>query len=239
MLLFPKDSLVYKDTLIESKTIRTMRPIRVGIGGSYGINYYRDGSLPSPLSTSCDTFKTGKGNGLNFLGRVDFPLGDEDGKFYVSPVLSYENFSADHTWGEFGPARNSSGVMRQVEFDHVITNTTKAIGAKFLCNWQFFKPFSFEAGPAFYYLFDQQFTKTEYAIHPGDLIVTSKGDSVRQQLEASGTLPNAKSFLAALSFSLGAEVPLSKKLSADLNIEYLFPLTQIHSRNRFDVWAQK
>lgn len=229
MLIFPKDSLVYKDTLIESKTIHTMRPIRIGIGGSYGINYYTDAALPSLLATSCDTFTTGRGNGLNFLGRVDIPLGDKEGKFYVSPVLSYENFRADHTWGEFGPARNSSGVLRQVEFDHVITNTTKAIGVKFLCNWQFFKPFSFEAGPAFYYLFGQQFTKTEYAIHPGDLIITTNGDSLRQQLEASGTLPNAKNFLAALSFSLAAEFPLSKKLSAAPNIEYLLPLTQTTS----------
>lgn len=206
-----------------------MRPIRIGIGGNYGINYYNDHTLSPILATSCDTFKTGKGNGFNFLGRVDIPIGGEDGKFYLSPVLSYENFVADHTWGEFGPARNLSGIVRQVEFDHVITNTTKAIGAKFLCNWQFFKPFSFEAGPAFYYLFDQKFTKTKYAIHPGDLIITSKGDSVRQELEGSGSLPNAKSFLAALTFSVAAEFPLSKKISASPNIEYLLPLTQTTS----------
>ncbi len=216
-----------------------MQPLRIGIGGSYGINYYHDNALPSQLATSCDTFKTGKGNGLNFLGRIDIPVGGEDSKFYLSPIVSFENFGADHTWGEFGPARNSSGTVRQVEFDHVITNTTKAIGAKILCNWQFFKPFSFEAGPALYYLFDQQFTKTVYAINPGDLIVTPSGP-VRQLLEASDALPDAKSFLAALSFSLAAEFPLSKKISAAPNIEYLLPLTQTasywtHSSLRFGI----
>ncbi|MFI5264840.1 MAG: OmpA family protein, partial [Candidatus Kapaibacterium sp.] len=49
----------------------------------------------------------------------------------------------------------------------------------------------------------------------------------------SGALPHARSVLAALSFSLGAEFPLSKKLSATPNLEFLLPITQTT-----DYWTQ-
>jgi hypothetical protein len=171
----PKDSLIYKDTLIGSRTIHQRRPVRFGVGGNYGINYYRDGALPSLLSPLCDTFTTGRGSGLNFLARIDFPIVSENSGLSFSPIVSYENFGADHTWGEFGPSTDTSGgkrTDRQIHFDHIITNTTKAIGLKALLGWQFIKPFSFEAGPAFYYLFDQNYTKTEKAINPGYVITT-------------------------------------------------------------------
>src|SRR5207248_4187184 len=168
---------IYKDTLIETKIIHSAKLLRIGIGGSYGGNYFTDKALPFPLSVSCDTFLTGKGSGLNFLGRIDIPIAE---KLYITPVIAYENFTADHTWGEFAPTRTHT-----VEFDHVITASTKAIGMKALFGWQFFKPFTLEIGPALYYLFDNNYTKTEKAITPGDLIITPT-DSVRELTEASG-----------------------------------------------------
>lgn len=224
MLFFPKDSLVYKDSLIESKTIRTSSPFRIGIGGGYGVNYYKDGALPDILTSGCEIFTTGKGSAPNFLVRMDIPLNNEHTNLYFTPVLSYENFSADHISSEFGFGDDTSGGKRhskQFQSDHVISNTTKALGLKALFGWQFLKPLYVEAGPAFYYLFHRQFTKVVRAITPGFLI-----DSGRERFEASGPLPNVKGLIAALSFSLGAEFPLSEKLSASPNIEYLLPLTQ-------------
>ena len=220
----PKDSLIYKDTLIESKQLKSYRPIRIGGGGSYGINYYRDGDLPDLLTSGCEIFTSGKGWAPNVLARIDIPFNIAQKEFYISPVLSYENFSADHTMSEFGFGNDTSGgrsKYTQIQLDHVISISTKAVGLKAMMSWQFLKPFTFEAGPALYYLFDQNITKVVNAITPGILI-----DSGRQRLEASGPLPGAKNFLAALSFSLGAEIPLSKRLSASPNIEYLLPLTQ-------------
>src|SRR5439155_15279919 len=125
----------------------------------------------------------------------------------------YENFSADHTWGESLPGRNDSDTnIRRTQVDHVITNSTKAIGAKLVFGWKFFKPFSFEAGPGFYYLFDQNFSKSKKAITPGALIISPLKDSVREYIELNGKLPDGNTFLFTLSFALGAEFPLSKKL---------------------------
>ncbi len=230
-LLLPKDSIVFRDTLIESRSIHEARPLRIGIGGSYGINYYTDGNLPPQLTAACETFKTGKGSGLSFLGRIDFPLGNENDLFTFSPVLSYENFGADHTSSEFGTGSviiDGKRIDHQAQFDHIIIDNTKAIGVKALLNWQFFKPLSFEVGPALYYLFNRQVTKTVKAITPGDVIIGPTGN-VRELVEGSGSLPNANSILAALSFSIGAEFPLSQKLFATPNIEYLLPLTQTTS----------
>ncbi|MEP7235719.1 MAG: OmpA family protein, partial [Ignavibacteriota bacterium] len=223
----PKDSIVYRDTLIEERTIEYSRPKRIGVGGSLGWNFYRDQSLPSSLSSQCDTFKTGHGNGLNFFGRLEFPIGGKEGMFHFSPVLSFEDLSADHTWGEFGTARDSSGTLHRVQFDHIITNTTKAIGLRGMFGWQFLHFGNLEAGPAFLFLFDQNYSKLEKAI-TNDLILTPEGP-VQQLSEGSGILPEAKSFLLGFSMSLGAELPLPKilkGLSVEPNLEFLFPITQ-------------
>jgi outer membrane protein OmpA-like peptidoglycan-associated protein len=196
--------------------------MQIGIGGSYGINYFQDGSLPPSLSPGCDTFRSGRGNGLNLLARLDLPLSES---FSFSPVLSYENFSGDHTWGEFGRSNDTSGGtsnLHQVEIDHVISAYTKALGIKALFGWKFFQPLAIEAGPALYYLFDQTYAKAAHAITPGLLL---HGD-LRDSNESSGSLPNAKNIMAAFSIALSAEFPLSKKLSASPNIEFLLPLTQ-------------
>ena len=177
------------------------------------------------LNVSCDTFLRAKGNGLNFLARLDFPVANS---FYFSPMLSYENFGGDHTWGEFGNANDTTGgksKINKVEFDHVISASTKALGAKALFGWKFFRPFYLEAGPALYYLFDQNVTKTDNAITPGAIIITPNGP-VRQKVDTSGALPSANKILAALSLSIGAEFPLSAKLSASPNIEFLLPFNQ-------------
>ncbi|MDP4237329.1 MAG: OmpA family protein, partial [Bacteroidota bacterium] len=225
MLPVPKDSVVYKDTLIESKTIRVQHPLRLGLGASYGLNYYSEGALPEVLTSGCEIFTSGKGVLPNFLARVDFPLGEADSRFYISGVLSFDNFGADHKAQEFGTGNDTAGgvsTYRSFELDHVVTSFTKAIGIKSLVGWQFLKPFYLEGGVAVDYLFDQQFTKTVHAITPGFLI-----DGARDKLEASGALPDAKSILLALSFSLGAEFPLSQRLWAVPNIEFLLPLTKV------------
>jgi len=227
----PKDSVGYRDTLIESRSLRQIRPLRFGLGGSYGVNFYQDGKLPSQLASPCEVFVNGKGSGLNFLARLDIPLGSETDKFTFSPVLSYENFGADHTWSEFGQGNDTSGGksnLRTAQFDHIITDNTKAVGVKALFGWQFLKPLSIEVGPALYYLFDREVTKTVKAITPGDVIIGPSG-KVRQQSEGFGLLPNANAILAAISFSLSLEFPLSQKLFALPNIEYLLPLTQATS----------
>jgi len=224
----PADSLIYKDTLIGTKIIRSSRPLRIGAQGSYGINYYRDANLPPSLSASCDTFTSGRGNGLHFLARIDIPFGSDQLGLYLVPALAYGNFSGDHTWGEFQKSNDTSGgksKIKQVIFNHVISNSTKGLGIELRAGWQFLKPFSFEFGPAFYYLFDQNYTKTEKSV-TNDLIITPSKDTVTEFAEASGALPNANKFLAALSFSLGAEFPLSKKLFAYPNVEFLLPLNR-------------
>ncbi|MFI5264827.1 MAG: hypothetical protein ACHQM6_09955, partial [Candidatus Kapaibacterium sp.] len=237
----PKDSVIYRDSIATALYIDDYPPFKIGIGGSYGLNFYHDGALPVVLNTSCDTFLRAKGNGINLLARIDLPIEEH---LWLVPVLSYENLSGNHTWGEFGKSNDTSGGVSKihtVEFDHVITAPTKALGAKALIHWEFAKQylrqpyhyhaekipsslsFYLEGGPAFFYLFDQNYTKVASAIRPGAVIITPSGPT-RQYTEASGPLPNANSFLAALSLSFGAEFFLSQKLTASPNIEYLLPL---------------
>src|SRR5947209_11732176 len=144
------DSVFYKDTTIALKIIRQSQPLKLGVGASYGWNIFRDLTLPSPLDTLCQVFQSGKGNGVNFLVGADLALTD---KFFFSPQIVYENFSGDHTWNEFETVRSGSEI-RQAQFDHIISATTKAVGAKFTLGWEFLHPIYFAAGPALYYLFD-------------------------------------------------------------------------------------
>ncbi|MEI8134517.1 MAG: OmpA family protein [bacterium] len=217
----PTDSIAYKDSLFFRTTIISHPSPTIGLGASYGANFFHDDILPPSLSSGCDIFQSGKGNGINFSATVTIPI---NGTWSLSPTLSYENLSADHAWGEFGSASDTTGGIRSdhtVHFDHVISASTKALGLKFNADWQPLKALTVFGGPALFYLFDKKYTKTERSI-TNDLILTPAGPA-RELLESSGSLPNASTILVGLSLGIQTDLPLSKRLTASPKIEYLLP----------------
>ncbi|HYM36680.1 MAG TPA: hypothetical protein VET48_14870, partial [Steroidobacteraceae bacterium] len=209
----PRDSVIYKDTTTYAFHTEQKRPLSLTIGGGIGFLNFSDNkdSIPTPLSTGCDIFSRGTGTKPYLEAGLAIPLNDN---FYFHPSLSYHSFGADHIFQQFVLQRSGSS-LQTVQFDHTITNTTKAIGIDALFDWKPVGGLTLSAGPSLYFLFAQNFTKTIRRVTPGQLL-----DSV----ELSGALPNAKSLLPAVLMRAGYEFPLSKKLFAEPNVSALIAL---------------
>ncbi len=230
----PKKTLtVYKDTTIIERIIHKSTPPAIIVGGAVDIHYVNDKSLPLPLSQDCQVFLSGKGIKPFLQLGLDFPL--SNGLFHVRPTLFYEALGADHTWGEYAAATDTTGGVRKdktIEFDHIITNNTKAIGVSALFNWSPLPHLSFGIAPSLSYLFDQTYTKIVKVITPGEIILDN-GIPVRQKTELSGSLPNARTLIPAISIRVAADVPLSMRLRAEPTLSFNLPLIGVTS-----YWSQ-
>jgi outer membrane protein OmpA-like peptidoglycan-associated protein len=218
----------FQDSVYYTPVITHPNPLSLFLGGAADFHIVKDGLLPPPLSTNCDAFLNGKGiQPLLQLG-LDIPL-DTERKFQLRPTLFYEGLGADHTWAEYDSVVseivNGQRHYRVAEFNHTITNYTKAIGLGALLNWQVVPHFSIGVGFSAAALFDQTYIKIERAVSSGDLIRVG-GDSVREKIDTSGSLPNARSFYAALHLRAALDVPLSKQLRAEPNVSFSMPLVE-------------
>ncbi len=230
----PKKKItVYKDTAIFEKIIHKSTPPSIIVGGAIALHTVNDKLLPLPLSQDCEKFLSGKGLKPFLQLGLDFAL--SNGLFHIRPTLFYEALGADHTWAEYAQATDTTGGVRKdktIEFDHIITNNTKAIGISALFNWSPLPHLSFGVAPSLAYLFDQTYTKIVTVVTPGEIIL-DKGVPVRKKTELSGSLPNARSLMPAISMRVAADLPLSSRLRAEPTLSFNLPISGVTS-----YWSQ-
>ncbi len=194
----------------------------MGVAGLYGWNIYSNSPLPLPLGYRCDQFLSGTATAPSFSLRFDIPLSDEPSDFYISPSLSYSDLRSKTTFGQFFTDTVSNGGVTErnsLEFIHTITSYTKGLGIGASIGWGIAKPLYVEIGAEALFLLNKKFDKILTPNGPGGF---SNGS--RDSLELSGDLPNTRSIIPAFTFSLGAEFPLSSKLSAAPTISAELPL---------------
>jgi outer membrane protein OmpA-like peptidoglycan-associated protein len=210
---------LYRDTVRTKTSFKdNSPPLRLGIGGGYGVNFYTNDNLPLPLATGCDSFLSATSPGLSFGAEVSIPISTNNDLF-ITPFLSYRDVKGEFVFGQFY-TDVVSGERQGLEFEHTITAYTKSVGIGAKIDWQFINRIFGGMGFEIATLFDQTYDKILRPTGPGGF-----EGGARDSLESVGDLPNAHSILPSLLFSLRAEFPLSSRLFASPGVAFSLPLS--------------
>jgi outer membrane protein OmpA-like peptidoglycan-associated protein len=210
---------LYRDTLYTKSLVREAgSPMRLSLGGGYGVNLYSNDPLPIPLATGCDTFLSASTPGFSINAGLLIPLAEKN-ELFVSPFLSFRDLKGESRYGQFF-TDIVNGERQGLEFEHTITAYTKSIGLGAVIDWQVMDRVYLGLGAEAAALFSQTYDKILRPTGPGGF-----EGGARDSLESEGDLPNAHSFMPSVMFSLLGEFPLSKRLFASPGVSYVLPLS--------------
>lgn len=209
---------LYRDTLRTKILFNDSQPLRLGVGGGYGVNFYSNDNLPLPLATGCDSFLSAASPGLSFAAEIAFPISTNNDLF-LTPFLSYRDLKGEFVYGQF--YTDVVGDERQgLEFEHTISAYTKSLGLGAKLDWQFINGVFGGMGFEIASLFNQTYDKILRPTGPGGF-----EGGARDSLESAGDLPSDHRILPSLLFSLRTEFPLSSRLYASPGVAFSLPLS--------------
>src|SRR5690349_2707032 len=158
----------YRDSLVRRMVTTKADPLAVAIEQTFLGYALSEGTLPTPLSTGCDTFHVASSAGSAFSAMFTIPLSED---FYFSPFLSYRGLRSEHTWGEFFTdttrTGNDSLIRTTVPFEHRITAPTAAVGLGISLGARFFGNMFGELGFELLAITNQSFEKHLQPTGPG------------------------------------------------------------------------
>jgi outer membrane protein OmpA-like peptidoglycan-associated protein len=216
-----RDTTVYRDTLIARLMPMEHKPVRFGASVSEGLNLFSSDVMPEPLGSRCDSFTSGKGWSPNVGLQLELPLWGDLSAWSFVPQLAFETFRGELTWDETAP--RFTDTLHYLTERQQISTSIYAISIRPHVAWEPMRSLRVTLGPDLRYLVCKHFDKHAVKLADGDHFA----DFSRDSLEASGTLPNAYSFIGGLSGAIGYEFPLSNKLRAEPYFEVSLPLPKL------------
>jgi outer membrane protein OmpA-like peptidoglycan-associated protein len=217
-----RDSLVMKDTLVQSYYSIEHKPLRAGFEPMYGRGWYSGPNMPEVLSSAgCDQFSAGVGAvyGIRLLAEVPFWGDYSNWTFEPAVYARIHNLTFD--WFEnarsFNTATNS---VVPFTIRHELSAALDEAGINAQFDYRLIGGFSLHGGPAIGVTFHGHYDKSLHSVEAGNLLY-----GVRDTTIGSGVLPGSKIRLLS-SVALGAsyELPLSRKLHVEPSIDITYPI---------------
>ncbi|HWF44931.1 MAG TPA: OmpA family protein [Candidatus Kapabacteria bacterium] len=212
-----RDSVVMKDTLVQSYYSIEHKPLRAGFEPMYGGGWYSAIDLPGVLSQpGCDRFASGSGPVYGVRVLAEIPFWGDYSKWTFEPAIYGRLYNVTFNYIQVSPSySSSSNSLVPFSVRHELSTNLDEAGVSGQFDYQVMQNLGVHAGAAIGVMFHGRFDRSLHAIDPGDLIY-----GVRDITTESGVLPPAK-IIVLPSVLLGAsyEVPLSRKLRVQPSID--------------------
>lgn len=215
-----RDSVIMKDTLVQSEFVVEHKPLRAGIEVNYGWGDYYDASIPSPIALiGCDKYSMGTGNEYGARFQADMPLWGDNSPWTLLPRLFIQFHHPEFDWTEIDQSYDTGSkslVPFSIRHELLATIGEAGIGSGF--SYELTNRWHAIAGANLGVIFLQSYQTSLHRVEPGVLFGTT-----RDTITASGNFPKKLAFLPSISLGTNYDLPLSKKLWAEPGIEASLP----------------
>lgn len=183
---------------------------RIGVTGGLSANQFTANfkGLPN-VPSCCPTYSSGSGNGLMAGVMAALPIAD---KLELGLRLGYQNIGGTLLATESETVDN--GQMVSGVFEHTITTSMGLLGLEPMVEYHLMKGLTMRGGILAGIPLGGNFTQQERIIAPQTLVYTENGQ--KNRLNYSGTLPDASTLLAALTFGVSYALPMNTNESLHL-----------------------
>lgn len=215
------DSVVMRDTLIESSMTIEHKPLRAGVELHYGWGDYYDANVPALVTGSdCNFYSTANGNDYGVRLLADIPFWGDYSEWTFQPSLFLQFHHPDFNWVEGDSSYDAlSNALVPFSIRHEIAATVGEAGIGGGFSYELAKRWHATGGVNVGLLFQQSFQTSWHRVEPGLLTLYSRDTTI-----LSGSLSNKLAISPSISFGLSYEVPLSTKLWAQPGINVSVPL---------------
>ena len=218
-----QDSVVYRDTLVETPFEVVHKPLRAGVEPMYGRGWYRTtGVIPDPMSLAgCDNFGPGQGAlyGLRMLAEV--PFWGDNSRWTFEPSLYGKLHNGTFDWLELGQSYDtSSKSLKPFTIDHQLAATIGEVGVEGRMAYQVIGGLQLHAGAGVGFVFSKNYEKSFHMVEVGNHF----SDGTRDSSAGSNTLVDSMKLIPSLSLGASYELPLSRKLRVQPSIEISLPI---------------
>ncbi len=220
------DSVVMKDTLIESSFEVVHKPLRAGFEPMFGRGWYgTSGVIPDPMSQNgCDNFGPGVGKlyGLRLLAEI--PFWGDNSPWTFEPTIYGKLHSATFDWFERAQGYESkANALTPFTVDHQLSASLDEVGIEGRMAFRLFEGFQVSGGASVGYVVHRRYEKSLHIVEAGNTFA----DGSRDSSVSSGVLVDSSVVLPNLSLALNYELPLSKKLRVQPSVEVTLPILGI------------
>jgi len=217
-----KDSIVLRDTLVESRYTIEHTPLRAGFQASYGWGRYYDASFPAGIQQiGCDQYSMGTGKIFGLRLLADLPLWGDNSAWTLRPSVYAEFQAPSFEWLQ-GPYRTyDSNSYQPFTIRHLLSTTLDDAGVAMAIDYAFADRWRAEFGANLGIVFDQTYEASLHRVEPGPLF---SYDRTRDTTTASGKLSKRIATLPSLLVALNYEAPLSTRLRAEPGLELSLPV---------------
>lgn len=207
------DSIIYRDTLVESSLKIEHLPLRAG-AGIHGVGTrMMAGTLPSQIDNGCSEFQAGSGVGYNFDLRLENPAWGDLSPWSFLPEISLERRTADLKWQARHAANTDLGFVTE---QHTLTPSITSIAVTPFFSYQLWRSLRAFAAPSIKYPLSAKFTTTVRLLEPGSVLT--------KNLDLAGKLPEMHKIGASVVGGFSVEAPLSSKLRVQPEIRLELPI---------------
>ena len=227
-----RDSVVMRDTLVESSFQIEHKPVRAGIEAIYGWGDYYDASIPAPVTGSdCDFYSSGNGNDYGVRLLADLPLWGDNSPWTLQPRLFLQFHHPEFDWIEGDSSYDAlSKSLVPFSIRHEVLATVGEAGIGGAVSYEFAKHWHAVAGANVGMILSQSFQTSWHRVEPGLLT-----DDTRDTTTVSGKLSKKTGIIPSLTLGMNYDVPLSKKLWAEPGFEVSVPFGG-QSGNGSELW---